>query len=166
MREELRAGLFGMDPDAATFKRRPRYHSNDRGSDIVFDLAIEIHMGLSAAPFITILIECKDYSGPIPVDDVEEFKAKLDQCFGKNVKGMLVTSSVLQPGALNYAKSHGIAHASIRVDHSYALHTFDCRLGRHIKIRHDRVYQELFQAPIIVENNKRHVVEHRLHIID
>ncbi len=52
--------------------------------------------------------ECKDYSGALPVNDVEEFKAKLDQIAGKNVKGLLAVTGALQSGAEKYARSQGI----------------------------------------------------------
>lgn len=62
------------------------------------------------------MIECKDYSKPVPVDDVEEFSAKLSQCFGKNVKGLIISSNTLQKGALKLALSHGIGVGRIIED--------------------------------------------------
>ncbi len=108
LRQEIRAGKFGPALMLAGIQAKPQFYSRDRESNITFDHAIELRLEPSKEPFITIVIECKDYSGTIPVDDLEEFKAKLDQCFGKNVKGMFVTSAALQSGALKYARAQGI----------------------------------------------------------
>ena len=62
-------------------------------------------------------MECKNYSHPVPVDDVEEFVAKLDQVAGKNVKDALFSTANFQQGALSYAKSKGIALVRILPDH-------------------------------------------------
>ncbi|KQX19184.1 MULTISPECIES: restriction endonuclease [unclassified Sphingomonas] len=105
---EIKAGAMGLIPPSAELRTAPRYHSNDRGGPIQFDLSIELRLDPALAPSLTIIIECKDYAGSIDVGELEEFKAKLDQCFGKNVKAMFVTTAVLQQGALNYARAQGI----------------------------------------------------------
>ena len=50
----------------------------------------------------------ENYAGAVPVDDVEEFHAKIQQIGEDNTKGTFVTSGALQRGALAYAKSKGI----------------------------------------------------------
>jgi Zn-dependent peptidase ImmA (M78 family) len=55
------------------------------------------------------VIECKNYKKIIPINTIEEFKAKLDQIAGKNVKGIMVSSSGFAKRTSNYAESHGIA---------------------------------------------------------
>lgn len=75
------------------------------------DISLEFWLPGADQWSILWIIECKDYAGSIPVDDVEEFKAKLDQISGANRKGMLVVSGALQPSAFNYARSNGIAVA-------------------------------------------------------
>lgn len=87
---------FGLDPARANYQRKPKYYSRDRESYVEFDISIEIRSQPKTPPFVTIVFECKDYKGLIPIDDLEEFKAKLDQCFGKNVKGVLITTTALQ----------------------------------------------------------------------
>ena len=62
------------------------------------------------------MCECKDYTQAIPVNDIEEFKAKLDQIAGKNVKGVVATQGALQKGALTYAQSNGIGIVRILPD--------------------------------------------------
>jgi Zn-dependent peptidase ImmA (M78 family) len=52
------------------------------------------------------IIECKDYSHAVPVDDVEEFSDKLRQVQAH--KGIIVTRSTFQKGAHALAKSRGM----------------------------------------------------------
>jgi hypothetical protein len=49
------------------------------------------------------VFECKDYKKSVPVDDIEEFKSKLQQIAGLNVKGTMVVSGDLQKSAITYA---------------------------------------------------------------
>lgn len=56
-----------------------------------------------------ILVECKDYSSPVPVNEVEEFWAKIQQVTGANVKGVLASTNAFQAGTLAFAKSKGFA---------------------------------------------------------
>ena len=53
------------------------------------------------------LVECKKYKGPIEREKVAELYAKM-QSIGAQ-KGIFVTTSYYQSGALLYAKEHGIA---------------------------------------------------------
>jgi hypothetical protein len=105
---ELRSGRLGLQPDSARLHKKKGYYSRDRDSNIVLDVSIEIWQ--PSAPNWSILwaCECKDYSGSVPVDDVEEFKAKLDQISSANRKGVFATTSSFQLSALKYAASHGI----------------------------------------------------------
>ncbi len=85
------------------------YYSRDRKSDIVVDLAIEVMLPGASSWSILWIWECKDHEHPVPVGDVEEFWAKLQQIGGVNVKGGIATTSALQPEALAYARAKGIA---------------------------------------------------------
>jgi hypothetical protein len=65
---------------------------------------------LPGCPHWSILwaIECKDYQHPLPVSEVEEFWAKLQQIGGVNVKGAIAVTGTLQSGAMAFAESKGI----------------------------------------------------------
>lgn len=54
------------------------------------------------------LIECKNYNHPVPVDDVEEFYSKIQQVSGANVKGIIASTNSFQEGAVAFSKSKGI----------------------------------------------------------
>lgn len=84
------------------------YYSKERESEIIIDISIETFLpGASEYSLLTV-IECKDYSSSVPVNDVEEFHSKVQQIAGDNVKAMIFTSAALQRSALSFAKSKGI----------------------------------------------------------
>ncbi len=99
---------FGLDPKLVKIYSKKGYWSKDRESNIVTDISMELWLPNATKYSLLLVFECKDYGRSVPVDDLEEFKAKLDQIAGKNVKGILVSSSVLQKSALRYAGSQGI----------------------------------------------------------
>lgn len=55
------------------------YYSQARKKDIVFDISIETYLENARDYSSLIIIECKDYEGTVPVNDVEEFGSKLNQ---------------------------------------------------------------------------------------
>ena len=55
------------------------------------------------------IVECKDYSHRVPVDDIEEFHSKIQQIAGDNIKAIFITTFALQKAALSYAQSKKIA---------------------------------------------------------
>lgn len=88
--------------------RRKGYHSKDRQSEIVFDISIEVCLPGEQSYSVLVLVECKDYEGKIPVNDVEEFWAKVQQVTGANVKGVFASTTAFQEGALRFAASKGL----------------------------------------------------------
>lgn len=108
LRSEIAAGRFFIKDDCCKIFPKKGYYSKDREKDIVFDIAIEVYMPESSSYSMLILVECKNYTHPVPVDDVEEFVAKIQQVSGANVKGIIASASSFQEGALKYAKSKGI----------------------------------------------------------
>jgi hypothetical protein len=106
---ELAAGNLGLDPSCVSIKLHPKYFSRDRNRNIIFDIGLELRLPQHDQYSLLWLWECKDYSNSVPIDDLEEFYAKLQQVGGVNIKGGLITPSALQAGALQYAGSRGIA---------------------------------------------------------
>lgn len=110
--------------------KKKAYYSKDRGADITFDVTVEKYLDDpykddNLYPSIIVVIECKDYSGSIPVNDVEEFHAKLQQVGADNTKGIMITrEATYQKGAINFAASQHIALARILPDNqvSYVLY--------------------------------------------
>lgn len=100
---------FGLLPEYAAIFRRKRYYSRDRADTIEFDISIEVTLPGAPAPSFLWLWECKNYSRPIGVDDLEEFNSKVQQVTGLNVKAGVITSGHLQRAALTYATSRRMA---------------------------------------------------------
>ena len=84
------------------------YYSKDRGKNIVFDVSIENRLPDQEGISLLCLIECKSYSRPVQVDDVEEFFSKIQQVSGANIKGIIASTNSFQESAVNFARSKGI----------------------------------------------------------
>lgn len=105
---EIAADLFWAKKEFCTLCQKKGYYSRDRGSNIVFDVSIEVRLPASTGYSLLVLIECKNYSHPVGVAELEEFFTKIQQVAGANCKGILATTSTFQPAALAFAKSKGI----------------------------------------------------------
>jgi Restriction endonuclease len=108
VKAELQGDRLGLSPTLARPFKKKGYYSRDRDGQIIVDISIEVWLPSADQWSMLWVCECKDYSGAIPVDDVEEFKAKLDQITGANKKGVMVVSGALQSGALRFARANGI----------------------------------------------------------
>lgn len=99
---------LGLLPNSCKIFKKKKYYSKNRKADIELDISIEVF--LPNAPNWSFLwaMECKDYKSALPVNDVEEFHAKIQQIAGDNVKATLILSGALQKSALEYCKSLGI----------------------------------------------------------
>lgn len=100
---------LGLAPRYCKLYRKKPYYSRDRGAAIVMDISIELWPPKAERYSLLWVCECKDYTGALPVNDVEEFDAKLRQIGGVNVKGMLALSGAMQRAAFTYALARGIA---------------------------------------------------------
>ena len=105
---EIKANRFLARPECCAIFHRKAYYSRDRLSNIVFDVAIELTLPGAEIPSMLWLIECKHYDHPVPVDDVEEFFAKVQQVAAAKSKAIVVSSNSFQRGALEFARSKGI----------------------------------------------------------
>lgn len=108
VKQELAYDRLGLSPSLAKPFKKKGYYSRDRESEIIVDISIEVWPPGAEYWSMLWVCECKDYSGAVPVSDVEEFKSKLDQIAGVNKKGVIAMSGALQEGALRYARANGI----------------------------------------------------------
>jgi hypothetical protein len=90
---DIAAGRFFARPECCKIYQKRGYYSRDREKDIVFDIAIEVYLPGSEDYSVLVLIECKNYSHSVPVDDAEEFFAKAQQISGANVKCVIASPS-------------------------------------------------------------------------
>ncbi|HFD31694.1 MAG TPA: hypothetical protein ENJ28_03120 [Gammaproteobacteria bacterium] len=116
LKKELENGRLGIDSSSGRIFKRKGYYSKEREKEIIVDISIEVWPPQAENYSLLWVCECKNYGHKIPVDDVEEFKAKLDQIAGKNVKGVIATKSSFQSGALRYARNQGIGLVRIMPD--------------------------------------------------
>lgn len=140
-----------------------KYYSKDRDAYIETDVSIEVFMADATEPFFIWIWECKDYSRSIPVDDLEEFHAKLEQIGADNTKGTMITSNGwFQTGALNYARSKKIGLARMlpedQVEVIMQCMTFDMigRMGpknNFIEALTRRSYKANMQDTFIMDSN-------------
>jgi predicted helicase len=105
---EIAADRFWAKKENCRIFSKKGYHSRDRNSDIIFDVAIELYLPGSDDYSAVILIECKDYTGSVPVNDVEEFFAKVQQVNAAGAKAIFATTAAFQRGAREFAATKRI----------------------------------------------------------
>lgn len=107
LRYEIDNDLFWAKKECCTLQQKARYFSASRGDDIVFDISIQIAPPGTRERSLLVLIECKNYSHPVGVEELEQFWSKLQQVEGN--KGIFATATPLTRQALAFAKSKGFA---------------------------------------------------------
>ncbi|AEM69132.1 protein of unknown function DUF955 [Allomuricauda ruestringensis DSM 13258] len=119
---------LGISKSSAKVFKKKGYYSSKREKKIIFDLSIEIWPKDAKRYSFLFLIECKSSnSKKVPVDDVEEFWAKVDQVAGKNVKGVMISDNSFQKGGLTFAKNTGMMLIEVDSEnnHKIILHRTD-----------------------------------------
>lgn len=123
IKRALDEGSLGIK-DYIKVIEKPSYYSADRKGNITFDLSIEVWPPNATRFVLVYIIECKDYSKPIPVDDLEEFYGKVLQVAEGCVKPVFIANNAFQQGAFNYAESKRmmLIRAEEGTDHQIILH--------------------------------------------
>jgi len=98
-------GDFFVDGKRSQIFQKKAYYSRDRDSDIITDISIETYLPEADTFSLLTIIECKNLEHKVPVDDVEEFDSKINQLGEHNTKGILITKTGFQRGALKVGKS-------------------------------------------------------------
>lgn len=106
--DDISQGRFLIPKDQCKIYKKKGYYSKDREKNIIFDISIEIYMPGYDTYSILYIIECKNYNHRVPVDDVEEFFAKVQQISGANNKAVIVSNNAFQSGAFKFSQSKGI----------------------------------------------------------
>ena len=107
------SGDYYLNPDKCKFFQQKGYYSHDRKSNIKVDISIEVHAKNKDNLSLLLVVECKNLSHRVGVEDIEEFNSKLLQISGRNVKGIIFTKVGYRSGAFEYASSMGIALARL-----------------------------------------------------
>lgn len=106
--KEITEGRFyAFRPECCNIFRKKGYYSRDREDFIIFDVSVEVFLPGFETPSLLVLIECKNYSGTVPVGDIEEFGSKISQVAGFNAKGIFASASAFQSGTFNIARNRG-----------------------------------------------------------
>lgn len=104
--KEVEDDHFAFSRDHCKVFRKKGYYSRDRESDIIFDVSIEVRLDKDQEEFsFLFLIECKNYTGSIPVNDVEEFFTKTQQVAACAAKAILISKGTFQSGAFSFARA-------------------------------------------------------------
>lgn len=115
---------LGLLPSTCRVFQKKGYYSYRRQTDIIFDLSIEVWPEGAANYSLLYLIECKDYKGTVPVNDLEEFEKKIQQCTGTNIKAVFITRNGFQEGSFTFARTGGmmLIEASSHLTFNIILH--------------------------------------------
>ncbi|NUQ73408.1 MAG: ImmA/IrrE family metallo-endopeptidase [Polyangiaceae bacterium] len=109
LKREIADGRFFGHPDCCKLRWKQGYYSADRKANIIFDISIEVYLPGQSFYSLLILVECKDYGKPVPVDDAEEFSSKIEQVRGS--KGIIVSTNSFANGTYEFCKSKKIGLA-------------------------------------------------------
>lgn len=119
LKEMLSNNEFYVSGKNSKIFRKKGYYSVKRNANIVFDVTIETFIpGAKEYSFLTI-IECKNLKKNVSPDDVEEFSSKISQVGEHNTKGIIITTSHFQTGALAFAKSQAIGIIRLTTDNKF-----------------------------------------------
>jgi len=105
---EIDADRFWVKRQNCKVFLKKGYFSKDRGTEIIFDVSIEVYLPGAREYSSLVLIECKNYGHRVPVDDAEEFFAKVQQVAAANAKAVIASTASFQSGARQFAKSKGM----------------------------------------------------------
>lgn len=113
-------GKLGLNPEQCKLFHQKGYYSKDRQKLVKVDVSIELFLPDNyVEPLIIWIWECKDYTGSIPVGEIEKFNAILDQIGAAKTKGTVISSEgVFDRSAIEYAISKGIGLARLLPDSS------------------------------------------------
>lgn len=111
LKAQIDGDRFFTRKDCCRIFHRKGYYSEKRKKNIIFDISIEVSLPGFTDYSVLILVECKNYAKTVPVDDVEEFSAKIEQVGEARTKGIFISNNALQSSALSYCKAQGMGVA-------------------------------------------------------
>lgn len=99
--------ILGQEDLIRVFRKK-KYKTAARPRGIEFDLTVEIWPPGADRYVMLYVIECKNYKTRLPASQLHELDSKLNQLQVYNIKGIVVTNSMLRKGALEIAESKGL----------------------------------------------------------
>lgn len=144
VKQKVENSELGVLPSQSVVFQQKGYYSKDREDEIIFDISIEVTLAGADKYFFLYLIECKNYSKNVPVDDLEEFYSKVSQVSGLNIKAMFISNMGFSKGAYKFARSKNISLVEVnsnltfniilhksnaierqKIENQYSEHNFD-----------------------------------------
>lgn len=92
------------------------YFSNKTKSNVEVDISIETYLKDANEYSLLTIIECKNYSSSVVLNDIREFGSILNELGEHNTKGILITTSSFQKGAYEYAISSKVCLARVDIN--------------------------------------------------
>lgn len=108
LKSELENGRFLGAPDRYKIFQKKGYFSPIRNAEIIFDIAIEIYLPGQETYSLLCIIECKNLSRPVDIDDAGEFYDNLSQIGLAGIKGIIACSSSFRQGTIDYSANRKI----------------------------------------------------------
>lgn len=84
---------------------KKKYPSVKTNSEVEVDISIETYVKGAENYSLLTVIECKNYKGSIPINDIRELDSILSEIGEHNTKGILITNSAFQKGTLVFANT-------------------------------------------------------------
>ncbi len=104
--EEKRIGVL---KECIKIFKKKKYPSTLIGRGAVeFDLTVEVWAPNAPKYSMIYIVECKNYKNRLPITQVKKFYSDITETHGVNAKGIIISTSPLQKGALEFADSKGI----------------------------------------------------------
>ncbi len=102
--------IFGIyPPDQCKIFHQKDYYCKEREGNIKFDVVVEVYRKGATQPHSLVIFECKNYqSSSVPEKDLTDLVDKIRRIGKCAAKGVLVTNTELQKGALSYARNNKI----------------------------------------------------------
>lgn len=133
MNDLLNDPNFYLNNKSSKILSKKPYYSESRKGNIIVDISIESYFGEAQDYSMLTIVECKNLSHPVPVDDVEELDSKLNQIGAHNTKGMIFSKSGFQKSTFILAKSKGIA--LVRVNNNKDIDWINHRKDRKTELK-------------------------------
>jgi restriction system protein len=89
---------------------RVKHRAKVAGEAGEYELDVVVELSLLGGALIVVLVECKRYKSPVERDKILALHAKLNDTGAH--KGIMFATAGFQRGALEYAKTHGVATVS------------------------------------------------------
>ena len=101
-------GEFFNNDKHSKINRKKSYLSKTKKSSISTDISIETFLHDSTNYSTLTVIECKNHTKNVLIEDIQKFESKLNRIGEQNIQGLIFTTSSFQTEAIAFAQSKKI----------------------------------------------------------